>query len=170
MSSAVAPLSTTSEAAHNPAMASSRIGSKGSVSPTARAGAAAGTSWTSRIGVLTEGGVMSERVRVPGDELDLLVEPLRDDRAGDRRRRRGAPGAVLDGDRDDDRPHRVVDEADVPGLVVGLAVALSGAGLAEDGVALLRPALPDVGRGAVERGVVEAVEDRVARGRVELDR
>src|SRR5690242_17983535 len=100
MSSAVAPLSTISDAAHRPRMASSRIGSKGSDSPTGRAGAAAGTSSTSRIGVVTEGGAISVRVRLPDHELDRLAEPLGDHRAGDRRGRRGAPGAVLDGDRD----------------------------------------------------------------------
>src|SRR5919198_311857 len=169
MSLAVAPVRMTSDAAHSPTTASSRIGSKGSASPIGRAGAAAGTSSTSRIGVLTEGGVISERVRFPGHELDLLPVPLRHDRPRDRRRGGRAPAAVLDRHRDDDRPRPVVDEAHVPRLVVGPARALRGARLAEDRVALLRPALPDVGRCAVDGGRVQAVEDGLARDRIELD-
>src|SRR5262245_50045467 len=170
MSSAVAPVRVTIEQAHSASTASSMIGSNGSVSPTDRGGAATGTSSTSRIGVVTAGGVISTRVRLADDELDRLPEPLRHDRARDRGRSRRAPAAVLDRHRDDDRAHRVVDEADVPGLVVGAAGALGGSGLAEHRVALLRPALPDVGGRAVDRRLVQTVEDRLARAGVDPDR
>src|SRR5215212_2417790 len=114
MSSDVAPPMVTSDAAHSPMTASSRIGSKGSASAIGRAADAAGTSSTSWMGVLIVGGVMSARVRLADDVLDGLAVPLRDDGARDRRSGLGAPAAVLDGHGDHDRPPRVVDEADVP--------------------------------------------------------
>src|SRR6185312_8014516 len=150
MSSDVAPLMVTSDAAHRPMTASSRIGSKGSASVIARVVDAAGTSSTSWMGVLTGGVMRSERLRLARDVLDRLVEPLRDDRARHRGGRVGAEAAVLDRDRDDDRVLRVVDEADVPGLVVGAVEPLGGSGLAEHRVAALVPALPHVGRRAVQ--------------------
>src|SRR3954469_3675908 len=167
MSSDVAPLMVTSEAAHRPMTASSRTGSKGSTSAIERVVEAAGTSSTSWMGVLTGGVMRSERLRLARDVLDGLVEPLRDDGARHGGGRVGAEAAVLDGDRDHDRVLGVVDEAHVPRLVVGAVEPLGGAGLAEHRIAALIPALPDVGRRAVDRGVVQAVEDHATHGRVD---
>src|SRR6478735_8759134 len=167
MSSDVAPLMVTSDAAHRPMTASSRIGSKGSASVIARVVDAAGTSSTSWMGVLTGGVMRSERLRLARDVLDGLVEPLRDDGARHGSGRVGAEAAVLDGDRDHDRVLGVVDEAHVPRLVVGTVQALRRAGLAEHRVAALIPALPHVRRRAVDGAVVQAVEDRLADGRVD---
>src|SRR3954454_9635752 len=149
MSSDVAPLMVTSEAAHSPMTASRRIGSKGSASAIERVVDAAGTSSTSWMGVLTGGVMRSERLRLARDVLDGLVEPLRDDGARDRSRRVGAEVAVLDGDRDHDRVLGVVDEAHVPRLVVGSVEPLPRAGLAEHRVAPLTPSLPYLGRRTV---------------------
>src|SRR3954466_526348 len=167
MSSDVAPLMVTSEAAHRPMTASSRIGSKGSTSAIERVVDAAGASSTSWVGVLTGGVMRSERLRLARDVLDRLVEPLRDDGARHGSRRVGAEAAVLDRDPDHNRGLGGVDEAHVPRLVVGAVEPLGRAGLAEHRVAALIPALPDVGRRAVDGGVVQAVEDRLPDGRID---
>src|SRR6476620_12409615 len=130
MSSDVAPPMVTSDAAHRPMTASSRIGSKGSASAMGRVVDATGTSSTSWMGVLTGGVIGSERLRLARDVLDRLVEPRRDDGARHRRGRVGAEAAVLDGHRDHDRMLGVVDEAHVPRLVVGTVEALGRTGLA----------------------------------------
>src|SRR4051812_6569228 len=119
----------------------------------------------------------SVRPRLPGDDLAPDAEPARGDQARGGRGCLGAEAALLDGDRDDDAgvigARDVLDPTDVPRLVELDAVVegLCRAGLAEDGQAVLRPARPDVGRGAAGRagGQVQSVEHRLARLGIELD-
>src|SRR4051812_30689058 len=170
MSSAVAPAIVISEPAQSPSTARKRIPSNGRSMPDGRAGAAGGTSFTSWIvvGTVAVRGI-SAGVRRAGDEGLLLVEPLREHDARDRRRGLRAEAAVLDGDGEHDRPALVGHEAHVPRLVA-VARALGGAGLAEDGEVLLVPALEHVGRRAarLRGGGVQALEDRLAGGLVEV--
>src|SRR3954447_246015 len=148
MSSAVASAIVSSEPTHSPITARNRIGSNGSSMPVGRAGVAGGTSVTSWMvgGTVVRGGI-SAGVRLAGDERLLLPEPLREQHAGDRRGGLGAEAAVLDGDRDGDRPALVRHEAHVPRLVVA-AVALGRARLAVDRERALVPALEHVGGGS----------------------
>src|SRR4051812_12565826 len=145
MSSAVAPAIVNSEPMHSPITARNRIGSKGSSMPLGRTdGVAVGSATFSIVGAVVRGGI-SAGVRLAGDERLLLAEPLREHHAGDGRGGLGAEAAVLDGDREDDRPALVRHEAHVPRLVVA-AVALGRARLAVDGEGALVPALEDVRR------------------------
>src|SRR4051794_13478195 len=104
MSSAVAPAIVSSEPMHSPITARTRIGSKGSSMPVRAGGAAVGSATFSIVGVVVVRGGISAGVRLAGDERLLLVEPLREHHAGDRRGGLGAEAAVLDGDRQDDGP------------------------------------------------------------------
>src|SRR5512132_1210648 len=99
MSSLVAPVSVTSEVAHSASVASANTRSNGSAMPGTRVctRASAGASSSSWIGVVTAGGVISQRPGLAGDVLDSLAVPLREDRAGHRRGGIGAEAAVLDG-------------------------------------------------------------------------
>src|SRR6185312_15785994 len=132
MSSAVASAIVSSDPMHSPITARNRIGSNGSSIPGARGAADAGsvTSWIAGFGVTVRGGI-SAGVRLAGDEGLLLPEPLREQHACDGRGGLGAEAAVLDGDRQDDGPALVRDEAHVPRLVVA-AIALGRARLAVD--------------------------------------
>src|SRR3954471_19721400 len=143
MSSAVAPAIVMSDPAQSPSTARNRIPSNGSSMPDGRAGAAGGTSVTSWIvgGTVAVRGGISASVRRTGDERLLLVEPLGEHDARDRRGGLGAEAAVLDGDGQHDRPALVRHEAHVPRLVVGPARALRRAGLAEHRERALVPAL-----------------------------